>query len=605
MTQTKLIWVDYLIMLVYFVFVLGIGFALKRYMKTSTDFFLSGRSIPAWITGLAFISANLGAQEVIGMGASGAKYGIATSHFYWVGAIPAMVFVGLFMMPFYYGSRARSVPEYLKLRFDEKTRGLNAITFAAMTIFSSGVSMYAMGKLFNLLLGWDFNFSMIVAAAIVLGYTFLGGLTSAIYNEVLQFFLIVCGFIPLVFLGLKDVGGWEGLKAKLATVSVANGFAPTAYTQSWTFMGDAAQNPIGVEWFGLVMGLGFVLSFGYWCTDFLVVQRAMAADSMTSARKTPLIAAFPKMLFPFLVILPGMIALGVGASAVSPSKPTPATTQVSGSTTATAESVKTGIIPVKMDEKTGKPQLDERGREVLDYDLATPMMLLHYFPAGMLGLGLTVLLASFMSGMAGNVTAFNTVWTYDIYQSYIKKGASDEHYLWMGRASTVGGIVLSIAAAYVAASFNNIMDLLQLVFAFVNAPLFATFALGMFWKRSNGHGAFAGLISGTVAAAVHHGLTLPAGAFAGVKGGYFGVLSTYPSELAQTFWTAIIAWVTCFIVTVIVSLITKPHDEESLVGLVYSLTKIPKEEGVVWYNRPAVIGVIMLLMVVVLNIIFF
>src|SRR3712207_2007040 len=314
----NLTFVDWLIMLIYFVFVLGIGFALKRYMKTSTDFFLSGRSIPAWITGLAFISANLGAQEVIGMGASGAKYGIATSHFYWVGAIPAMIFVGIFMMPFYYGSRARSVPEYLKLRFDEKTRALNAVSFAVMTIFSSGISMYAMGKLFNLLLGWDFNFSMIVSALIVLGYIFLGGLTSAIYNEVLQFFLIVFGFAPLVFLGLRDVGGWDGLKAKLAPVALAGGYAETALTESWRYMDSPDSNPIGVEWFGLVMGLGFVLSFGYWCTDFLVVQRAMAADSMSAARKTPLIAAVPKMFFPFLVILPGMIALAAGSQAAAP-----------------------------------------------------------------------------------------------------------------------------------------------------------------------------------------------------------------------------------------------------------------------------------------------
>ena len=300
-------WVDYAVIGIYFTFVLGIGFVLKKYMKTSTDFFLSGRSIPAWITGLAFLSANLGAQEVIGMGASGAKYGIATSHFYWVGAIPAMVFVGIFMMPFYYGSRARSVPEYLKLRFDEKTRGLNAISFAVMTVFSSGVSMYAMGKLLQLLLGWNFNAAIIVSALIVLAYTFLGGLTSAIYNEVLQFFLIVIGFIPLVFLGLKDVGGWDGLKTRIGN---------DAMVHSWKYLGSPSANPMGVEWFSMLMGLGFVLSFGYWCTDFLVVQRAMAADSMTSARRTPLIAAFPKMLFPFLVILPGMIAGVVSAASM-------------------------------------------------------------------------------------------------------------------------------------------------------------------------------------------------------------------------------------------------------------------------------------------------
>src|SRR5437667_6567630 len=336
--MTHVAGIDYAVMGLYSAFVLGIGVLLKRTVRTSTDFFLSGRSIPAWVSGLAFLSANLGAQEVIGMGASGAKYGIATSHFYWVGAIPAMVFVALFMMPFYYGSRARSVPEYLKLRFDEKTRAVNAISFATMTIFSSGISLYAMGKLLNLLLGWSFDASILVAAGIVLAYIFLGGLTSAIYNEVLQFFLIVFGFATLVFLGLRDIGGWAGLTQRLAGVAAVHGYAPGAFTASWAFMGHASQNPVGVEWFGLVMGLGFVLSFGYWCTDFLVVQRAMAANSMTAARRTPLIAALPKMLFPFLVILPGMLAMVVTSTAVrstSVAAPTPAAAAAPAAATAT------------------------------------------------------------------------------------------------------------------------------------------------------------------------------------------------------------------------------------------------------------------------------
>jgi SSS family solute:Na+ symporter len=458
---------------------------------------------------------------------------------------------------------------------------------------------------------------MIVAALIVLGYIFLGGLTSAIYNEVLQFFLIVFGFAPLVFLGLRDVGGWDGLKAKLAVVSTAGGYAPTALTESWRFMDAPTHNPIGVEWFGLVMGLGFVLSFGYWCTDFLVVQRAMAADSMAAARKTPLIAAVPKMFFPFLVILPGMIALAAGQQAAAPvrtaqgqqraeaaregTRPRPSDATDAAST----NTVGRGIIPPKVNEETGQPARDSRGNVVLDYDLATPMMLVHYFPSGMLGLGLTALLASFMSGMAGNVTAFNTVWTYDIYQSYIRKGATDEHYLWMGRAATVFGIALSVAAAYVAASFNNIMDLLQLVFAFVNAPLFATFALGMFWRRTTGHGAFAGLISGMLAAALHHGLTLPQGAVAGVKGGFLGVATTYPSELGQTFWTAICAFATCLVVTVVVSMLTSPRPEGELRGLVYSLTPKPEEAETAWYKRPATLALAVLALTVVLNIIFF
>ena len=592
--------IDWTIMVVYFVFVLGIGAVLKRYVKTSTDFFLAGRSIPAWVAGLAFLSANLGAQEVIGMGASGAKYGIATSHFYWIGAIPAMVFVGVFMMPFYYGSRARSVPEYLRLRFDEKTRGLNAVSFAVMTLFSSGISMYAMAKLIQILhifdtpfawLGlpqaWIFHFSLVISALVVLGYILLGGLTSAIYNEVVQFFLIVAGFLPLVWLGLKNIGGWHGLKANL----------DPSYTHSWLGMSNPHTNRLGVEWFGLTMGLGFVLSFGYWCTDFLVIQRAMAANSMNSARCTPLIAAFPKMLFPFLVILPGLIAIalptqnlghlgGVHAGATTPG-------QIEGR----------GLIPAKMDA-SGRPILDKDGAVELDYDLATPNMLLHYFPTGILGLGLTALLASFMSGMAGNVTAFNAVWTYDIYQSYINKKASDEHYLWMGRMATIFGIALSIATAYMATRFNNIMDMLQLVFAFVNAPLFATFLLGMFWKRTTGHGAFSGLLGGTMGAALHHALTLPQGGIPGVKGGWIAILHVYPSEMAQNFWTAIYAWTTCFLITILVSLLTRPHEEKELVGLVYSLTERPTQHGLSWYQRPVVLAVMVLAATALLNIVF-
>jgi len=562
--------IDYVILVVYFLFVLGIGLALRRYTKTSEDFFLSGRSIPAWIAGLAFLSANLGAQEMIGMAASGAKYGIATSHFYWVGAIPAMVFVGVFMMPFYYGSKARSVPEYLKLRFDEKTRAFNAISFATMTVFSSGISMYALAKLLELLLGWDFNVSLWVSAAIVLAYIYLGGLTSAIYNEVLQFFLIVLGFAPLVYLGLKNVGGWGGLKAKLEVVATANHYAPDAWSSSWSHMTSPQANPMGVEWFGMVMGLGFVLSFGYWCTDFLVVQRAMAANSMAAARRTPLIAAVPKMLFPFLIIVPGMIAIAL--------------------TYANA-----GFTLPKMADGTW------------DYTMVIPNMLAHYFPPGILGLGLTALMASFMSGMAGNVTAFNTVWTYDIYQSYLKKDASDAHLLWVGRMTTVFGILASLGTAYLAAQFNNIMDFLQLVFAFVNAPLFATFLLGMFWKRTTGHGAFSGLVLGTLAAAVHHGLTLPAGAAAGIKGGWLAAtpMHLYPSEMAQNFWTAIWAWSLCFFATIAISLLTaRQKTDEDLKGLVYSLTPRPKEAHLPWWQTPEGLGVIVLVFAIALNVIF-
>ncbi|HEY4761195.1 MAG TPA: sodium:solute symporter family protein, partial [Thermoguttaceae bacterium] len=457
--------IDYTILIVYILFVLGIGWALKRFMRSSSDFLTSGRSIPAWITGLAFISTNLGALEVMGMAANGAKYGIATCHFYWIGAIPAMVFLGLFMMPFYYGSRARSVPEYLKLRFDEKTRAFNAFSFAVMTVLASGASMYAMALLMEKMLGWDFTFSILMSAVIVLVYTYLGGLTSAIYNEVLQFFLIVLGFVPLVFLGLRDVGGWAGVQARLQAVATSKGFQPDAWTRCWHYTTSPSDNPMGVEWFGIVMGLGFVLSFGYWCTNFLVVQRAMAADSMSAARRTPLIGAIPKIFIPVLVILPGMIAMALSYN-----------------------SAQSGF------------QLDVNKEGITNYDSAIPLLLIHYLPTGVLGLGITALIASFMSGMAGNVSAFNTVWTYDIYQSYIAPNKSDQHYLWMGRMATIFGIVVSVAAAYAATAYNNIMDMLQLVFAFVNAPLFATFLLGMFWKRATGHGAFSGLVLGTLAA---------------------------------------------------------------------------------------------------------
>ncbi len=549
--------IDVLILALYGVFVLGIGFMLRRRVVGSEDFFLAGRSIPAWTAGLAFLSANLGAQEMIGMAASGAKYGILTSHFYWVGAIPAMVFVGVFMMPFYYGSRARSVPEYLKLRFDEKTRGFNAVTFAVMTVFSSGISMYAMGALLSLLLGWDINLSIVISALVVLCYIALGGLTSAIYNEVLQFFLIVFGFAPLVYLGLREVGGWQGLAARV----------PDTFMHAWANVGEASANPMGVEWFGLVMGLGFVLSFGYWCTDFLVVQRAMAADSINAARLTPLIAAVPKMMFPFLVIVPGIIALALTVNAGD-----------------------------------GPPLLPLMANGSYDYNMALPHMMARYYPAGLLGLGLTGLMASFMSGMAGNVTAFNTVWTYDIYQAYIRRNASDAHYLGMGRIATVAGIGISVATAYAAMRFNNIMDMLQLVFSFVNAPLFATFLLGMFWSRTTGHGAFTGLVAGTLAAALHYELTNVGETAALVP--KIAVVHTYPSDMAQNFWGAIWAWTTCFVVTILVSVVTKPKADRELEGLVYSLTPRLSETHLPWHHRPGVLGLVVLMLTLGLNLVF-
>jgi solute:Na+ symporter, SSS family len=574
--QLDLGWIDYLIMIIYFLFVLGIGWFLRKFMKNANAFLEAGRSMPAWVAGLAFISTNLGALEVMGMTGSGMKYGMLTTHFYWIGAIPAMIFLALFMMPFYYGSKARSVPEFLKLRYDEKTRALNAILFAVMTILASGISMYALAILMEKVLGWDFNLSLWVSALIVLGYTYLGGLSSAIYNEVLQFFIIVIGLLPLVFLSLKDVGGWSGLKASLAPVVTEKGFAPDTWTTTWKYAGEATANPMGVEWFGILFGLGFVLSFGYWCTNFLIVQRAFAAESKTAARKVPLIGALPKMFIPFLIIVPGIIALVL----------------FNHTGTSFAETF---------------PR-DASGNPIYDYTII--MLLKQYLPAGVLGLGITALLASFMSGMAGNVSAFNTVWTYDIYQSYIRKHTGNEeadgkHYLIVGRIATVFGILASIAAAYIASKFGNIMDFLQTIFSMINAPLFAVIFLGMFWKRTTGHAAFTGLLLGFIFALLHHGLTVPAGATTLVKGGWIANLHTYPVEMAQNFWTAIIAFTVSTLFTVGLSLVTKQQRSDAeLHGLVYSLTPRTLADEGPWYQRPAGLAVIVGVICITLSILF-
>ena len=547
---------DYLIIIVYFLFVIGVGFLIKKKIKSSNDFLSSSRSIPLWITSLAFISANLGAQEVIGMVASGAKYGIMTVHFYWVGAIFAMVFLGVFMMPFYYGSKARSVPEYLSLRFDEKTRGLNAISFAVMTVFSSGISLYALAKMLEIILKWDFDVSIWIAAGIVMIYTFLGGLTSAVYNEVLQFFLIVLGLSPLVVVALHDAGGWENIKTQL----------PANMTHAWKYMGDADANPMGLHFMSLIFGLGFVMSFGYWCTDFLVVQRAMIARNMGDAQRTPIIAAIPKMLMPIIVVLPGVIAIALMQPAL----------------------LGRGYsIPVEADGQ-------------LNYTMTLPSMIAHYYPTGLLGVGITALMASFMSGMAGNVTAFNAVITYDVYQAYFVKKRSDKHYLVFGKFVTVAGILISIITAYIAKGFNNINDFLQLVFGFVNGPLFATFLLGMFWKRTTGHGAFWGLVCGTLAAAATHGLTIAEG-----KGGWIAPMFEIKSGMGQAFIVAGVSWIVNFFTTIFVSLATKPKPDEQLVGLVYSLTEKPKYTSDKWYMRIVPLAIILLAITIALNIIFF
>jgi SSS family solute:Na+ symporter len=552
----KLAIADYLVIIVYFLFVIGVGFIIKKKIKSSNDFLSSSRNIPLWITSLAFISANLGAQEVLGMVASGAKYGIMTVHFYWVGAIFAMVFLGVFMMPFYYGSRARSVPEYLKLRFDEKTRGLNAISFAVMTVFSSGISLYALAKLLEVILHWDFDISIWIAAGIVATYTFLGGLTSAVYNEVLQFFLIVLGLSPLVIVGLQDAGGWENIKSQLQP----------EMTHAWKYMGDADSNPMGLHFMSLIFGLGFVMSFGYWCTDFLVVQRAMIAKNMGDAQRTPIVAALPKMLMPIIVVLPGIIAIA--------------------------------LMQPALQSKGYSIPMTDKGE--LDYTMTLPSLVAHYYPSGLLGVGITALIASFMSGMAGNVTAFNAVFTYDIYQPYFVKNKSDKHYLQVGKFITVIGILFSIMTAYIAKGFNNINDFLQLVFGFVNGPLFATFLLGMFWKRTSAHGAFWGLVAGTLGAALTHGLTVAEG-----KGGWIAEVWEIKSGMGQAFIVAAVSWVVNFFTTIIVSLFTKPKSDEELIGLVYSLTEKPKYLQGKWYLRVVPLSIILIVVTLILNFVFF
>ncbi len=530
-------WVDYLIIVAYLVVTVGIGYALRRYMKTGEDFFLSGRSLPTWVTSLAFLSANLGALEVIGMVANSAKYGILTVHFYWIGAIPAMVFLGVFMMPFYYQSKIKSVPEYLKYRYNEATRALNAVSFAIMTVLMSGISMYAMALLFELMLGWSLTSSILLSALVVLIYVFWGGLSSSIYNEVIQFFLIWFGLLPLVYIGLEAAGGIGGLAARL----------PESFFHAWSMMGSAETNPLGVDWFGVVLGLGFVLSFGYWTTDFLVVQRAMASHNLTSARQTPIVAAFPKMLVPILVVAPGLIAVSV------------------------------------------LPEYAP-GVENPNYNQALVQLMLHYLPNGILGLAITGLLASFMSGMAGNVTAFNTVFTYDIYSQYIKRDQTDAHYLLVGKYTTVVGVLVSIGTAYIVSGFPNLMDYMQLIFSFFNAPLFATFLLGMFWKRATPWGGFWGLLAGILASATHYLLYR------------LGVL-TYVSDMGANFYQAWWAWLTDFIVTIGVSLITKPKNVEELRGLVYGLTA--HDAGKVSFlRRPELWGSVAMIVMVLLNILF-
>ncbi len=545
--------VDYVILGIYFVVVLGIGFVARLAIKTDLDFFLSGRSLPAWITGLAFIAANLGALEILGQAANGAQYGVAAVHYYWLGAVPAMVFLGLVMMPFYYGAKVRSVPEYLRLRFNEATHAFNAGTFALATVLISGVNLFALALIIHLMLGWSITLAILIAAALVLVYITLGGLTSAIYNEVLQFFVIVAALLPLTLVALHAVGGVNGLMNRVKH------FKPLgdAGLHAWRGLGiHHVTNPLAADWVGIVFGLGFVLGFGYWTTNFAEVQRALSARNMSASRRTPLIGAFPKIFLPAIIILPGLIAvvtvkgLGVGSSL---------------------------------------------GQQ---YNTAIPHLIGNYLPEGMLGLAVTGMLAAFMAGVAANVTAFNTVVTYDLIQAYFAKDRDSAFYLRAGRLVTIGGILVSVLTAFIAKGYSNIMNYIQTLFSIFNAPLFATFIIAMVWRRATAWGGFFSLVAGTVAAYAVNRLAA------------YHVIFHFGSALSGSFWQAIIAFLVDVAVMVGVSLVTKPKPTEELRGLVWGLTRAEEDEENVdprdklWWRSPALLGGVAIALVVVLNIIF-
>ncbi len=539
-------WVDYALVAVYFIFVLGIGWAARSKVSSSIDFFLSGRSLPAWVTGLAFISANLGAVEIVGHSANGVQYGFETMHYFWIGAIPAMVFLGIVMMPFYYGSKVRSVPEFMLRRFGPGAHLVNAISFAIAQLLIAGVNLLLLAKVVNSLLGWPLWVTLIVAAVIVLSYITLGGLSAAIYNEVLQFFVIIAALLPLTMIGLHQVGGWSGLQEKVADPSHFHTWPGTEIS--------GFDNPV-VSVIGLIFGLGFVLSFGYWTTNFVEVQRSMAADSLSSARKTPIIGAFPKMFVPFLVVIPGMVA---------------------------------GVTVTPIMDGSAQPN------DAMLY------LMRDLLPNGLLGVAIAGLLAAFMAGMAANVSAFNTVMSYDIWETYVVKGRDDAYYLRFGRIATVAATVIAVFTALIASSFGNVMDYLQTLFGFFNAPLFATFILGMFWKRMTPTAGWVGLVFGTLAAIVYWVIAT----FGGTDIGFFNL----PGQ-GTAFVAASIAFVVDIVFSIAVSLVTTPKPDHELVGFVKSVT--PKEHltdaaeaALPWYRRTVPLGVLCLAMVIALNIVF-
>ena len=548
--------VDLVIIAFYFLLVLAIGFYLKRFANTGEDFFLAGREMTAWVAGLAFVSANLGSLELLGWAGSAYQYGILAAHWYWIGAIPAMVFLGVVMMPFYYISKTHSVPGYLQLRYGSEASALSAVTFAIMTILMSGVNMYAMAVVMKVVLGWDINFSIWVSSLTVGIYVAAGGLFSAIFNEVLQFFLIWFGALLIPILGMIETGGWHGMVAR-----IHQNFPGQDFTHMWGPMRAFADNPMGIHWTGIVFGLGAVQAMGYWTTDFLVVQRVLSAKDIRSAKMAPIIGSFFKMAVPLIVILPGLLGRAV--------------------------------LPMHLLPASGLQAGQHSYNEVL------PLMLARYCGPGLLGLGITALVAGFMAGMAGNVSAFATVWTYDIYRPFIRRTAPDQHYVSMGRWCTLIGLFVSIGTAYLVMNFASIMDYVQALFGFFIAPLFGTVLLGMLWKRVTRAAGFWGLLAGTLSSV---------GMFSLMKLDHRWVsvfaLSPRARGLAQDMYQALWSCVTCVVVTVLVTLVTKPKPDHELKGLVYALTEVAHEEHTSWFHRPAVWGAAALLVLVVLQIIF-
>jgi len=548
--------VDLVIIVFYFALVLAIGFYLKERSNTGEDFFMAGREMTAWIAGLSFLSANLGSLELMGWAGAAYQYGILAAHWYWIGAIPAMLFLALVMMPFYYISKTHSVPGYLKLRFGEGSRALSSISFALMTVLMSGINMYSMALVLKIILGWNINFSIWVSSLTVAIYVSLGGLRSAIFNEVLQFILIWAGALLIPILGLADAGGWGALKTRIATNASAE------YTHLWSTLGRFDDNPMGIHWTGIVFGLGAIISFGYWTTDFLVVQRVLSAKDLRAAKMAPIIGAGFKMMVPFIVILPGLLALAV--------------------------------LPMKL---TGEAQAIATGGH--SYNEVLPLMLARYCGPGLLGLGITALIAGFMSGMAGNVSAFTTVWTYDIYRALINKDGSDQHYVSMGRWSTIVGVIISVGTAYLVMDFKSIMDYVQALFSFFIAPLFGTVILGMLWKRATPAGGFLGLLAGTLSSI---------GMWAWVKVDSsalrYVALSAHARDMAENMYRALWSWVVCVLVTIAVSMLTKPKPDSELKGLVYGVTDIPSESYVTVFHRPWFWASVVAVLFLVVNVVF-